>query len=303
MTFTGAFDFLSNFYPARVEVGGVCYSNAEAAFQAQKCVDAAERGEFAELVAVKAKRRGRQVKLRPDWDSVRLGVMEEVVRAKFRQNSDLAARLLGTGRLPLAEGNSWGDLFWGVDVKTGKGENHLGRILMKIREELLLSAETDVILRHWTDADADALFGLASDPQVGTAAGFHPHEDVGESLRVIREIFSNPESYAIVSAQDGKLLGCINLFPGHKGESVYESKVVKMGYWLGRPFWGHGLMVKAIGQLISRCRDSGEFRCSKVVGYAKEANARSRRVLEKAGFVHVETSGGACKYEIALQRR
>ena len=129
MTFTGAFDFLSNFYPARVELGGICYQNAEAAFQAQKCDDVADREAFAELTAVKAKRRGRQVKLRPDWDSVRLGVMEEVVRAKFRQNSDLAARLLGTGRIPLVEGNNWGDAFWGVDVNSGKGENHLGRIL------------------------------------------------------------------------------------------------------------------------------------------------------------------------------
>ena len=126
---------MSNFYPARVEVGGVCYSNAEAAFQAQKCVDAAERGEFAELVAVKATRRGRLVKLRPDWDSVRLGIMEEVVRAKFIQNPELAARLLGTGQMPLVEGNNWGDAFWGVDVNSGNGENHLGRILMKIREE------------------------------------------------------------------------------------------------------------------------------------------------------------------------
>ena len=64
MVFRGAFDFLSNFYPARVEVDGICYQNAEAAFQAQKCTDVAERGAFAGLDAVKAKRKGRQVKLR-----------------------------------------------------------------------------------------------------------------------------------------------------------------------------------------------------------------------------------------------
>jgi len=62
------------------------------------------------------------------------------MKTTFRQNSDLAARLLGTGQMPLVEGNNWGDMFWGVDVKSGKGENHLGRILMKIREELSLSA-------------------------------------------------------------------------------------------------------------------------------------------------------------------
>jgi len=136
MSFRGAFDFLSNFYPARVEVGGICYQNAEAVFQAQKCADAADRAIFAELPAVKAKRKGRQVELRPDWDAVRLSVMEAVVRAKFTQNPDLAARLVATGTMPLVEGNFFGDTFWGVDAKTGNGENNLGKILMKIREEL-----------------------------------------------------------------------------------------------------------------------------------------------------------------------
>lgn len=134
MVFRGAFDFLSNFYPARVEVGGIRYQNAEAAFQAQKCADAADRGAFAGLDAVKAKRKGRQVKLRSDWDAVRLSVMENVVRAKFLQNPDLAARLVATGTMPLEEGNDFGDTFWGVDAKTGRGENNLGKILMKIRE-------------------------------------------------------------------------------------------------------------------------------------------------------------------------
>ena len=136
MVFRGAFDFLSNFYPAMVEVGGICYQNAEAAFQAQKCADVDERMTFSDLTAVKAKRMGRQVKLRLDWDAVRVSVMEEIVRAKFSQNPDLAARLVATGTMPLEEGNDFGDTFWGVDAKTGKGENNLGRILMKIREEL-----------------------------------------------------------------------------------------------------------------------------------------------------------------------
>ena len=135
MTFTGAFDFLSNFYPAKVEIDGVCYQNTEAAFQAQKCINPADRVEFSDLSAVKAKRKGRQVKLRPDWDAVRLSVMEEVVRAKFMQNPNLAVRLVATGMMPLVEGNSFGDTFWGVDARTGKGENNLGKILMKVREE------------------------------------------------------------------------------------------------------------------------------------------------------------------------
>ena len=154
MMLRGSFDFLSNFHPAKVEMDGICYQNAEAAFQAQKCVDVADKASFAELTAVKAKRRGRQVKLRPDWDAVRIGIMEEVVRAKFTQNPDLASRLVATGTMPIEEGNSFGDTFWGVDVRTGEGENHLGKILMKVRKELVANMNlTDSCIQVNHEAD------------------------------------------------------------------------------------------------------------------------------------------------------
>ena len=158
------------------------------------------------------------------------------------------------------------------------------------------------MLRVWREDDAPALFELAKEPIVGESAGFPPHPDEAESLRVIREIFCNPESYAVVACDDGKLLGCINLFSGIKGQSVYETEEVKMGYWLGRPFWGRGVMVKAVGQLCERCRDSSLFKCTKVIGMAKEVNVRSRRVLEKSGFVLAETDHGACRYEKMLAK-
>lgn len=76
------------------------------------------------------------VDLRSDWEAVKVTVMEEIVRAKFTQNEDLKWRLLTTGDACLEEGNTWHDTFWGVDAKTGEGLNHLGRILMKVRDEL-----------------------------------------------------------------------------------------------------------------------------------------------------------------------
>ena len=84
----------------------------------------------------KSKSAGRRLPLRPDWLQVRRGIMEEIVRAKFTQHPELAARLLATGDKVLIEGNHWGDTCWGVDTRTGQGENHLGKILMKVREEL-----------------------------------------------------------------------------------------------------------------------------------------------------------------------
>lgn len=135
-SFRGEYDFLSNFYPAGFEYGGLYYLNSEAAFQAQKCLTEEEKQQFTYLPPNKAKRLGRQVKLRPDWENVKEELMEEIVRAKFTQNENLREKLLATGEIPLMEGNTWGDACWGVDLRTGKGENRLGKILMKIRDEL-----------------------------------------------------------------------------------------------------------------------------------------------------------------------
>ena len=128
--------FLSNFYEAAVTYGGLTYKNNEAAFQAQKCMTEEEKRPFTGYGPGKSKGAGRRVKLRPDWETVKTGIMEEIVRAKFTQHPELAARLLATGERMLAEGNTWGDTCWGVDARTGEGENRLGKILMKIREEL-----------------------------------------------------------------------------------------------------------------------------------------------------------------------
>ena len=134
--FRGEYEFLSNFYECPVTFEGLTYGSTEAAFQAQKCSTYEERKAFTEYRPMDSKKAGRNVSLRPDWDSVKVGLMEEIIRAKFTQNVGLAEKLIATGDRELVEGNSWHDLFWGADGKTLEGENHLGRILMKIRDEL-----------------------------------------------------------------------------------------------------------------------------------------------------------------------
>ncbi len=76
------------------------------------------------------------IELRPDWEVVKLSFMEEIVSAKFEQNHSLKQMLLATGNALLKEGNTWNDVFRGVNNKTGKGENNLGKILMRVREKL-----------------------------------------------------------------------------------------------------------------------------------------------------------------------
>lgn len=134
--FRGQYFFLSNFYEAPVEYGGLRYRSNEAAFQAQKCRTEEEKQAFADLPPNKAKKLGRQVQLRPDWERVKVGIMEDIVRAKFTQNEVLRQLLLATGDAELEEGNTWNDTFWGTHLSNGRGENHLGRILMQVRKEL-----------------------------------------------------------------------------------------------------------------------------------------------------------------------
>nr|MBO2493442.1 DUF1768 domain-containing protein [Clostridia bacterium] len=132
--FRGEYAFLSNFYPCSVRLWGVEYKCAEAAFQAAKAQNVTQRWAFVGLSGAEARRMGRRVPIRPDWEEVKVGIMTQVVRAKFTQNPDLAKKLLATGDALLVEENSWGDTFWGTCQ--GRGENMLGRILMLVRYEL-----------------------------------------------------------------------------------------------------------------------------------------------------------------------
>ena len=123
--------FLSNFYECNITYNGVTYRNNEAAFQAQKDIKRSE--EFANLSPASAKRLGRKVTLRRDWEEVKLDIMYELLKCKFDQNPSLKEKLINTGDRLLVEGNDWHDTYWGVC--NGKGSNHLGKLLMKLREE------------------------------------------------------------------------------------------------------------------------------------------------------------------------
>ncbi len=132
--FSAEYRFLSNFYPAKVKLDGLEYKTLENAYQAAKNFDMERRKMFLTLTAGQAKNEGQNTLLRPDWHQVKVLVMTNLVRDKFNNNPELRTKLLETGDAELIEGNTWGDTFWGVCK--GKGENHLGKILMKIRQEL-----------------------------------------------------------------------------------------------------------------------------------------------------------------------
>lgn len=132
--FDGKYRFLSNFYPAPVTYEGMDYASVENAYQAAKTTDVEKRKEFQFIKASEAKRKGKVVALRPQWNSMRVNIMHELVLQKFTVYPHLKEMLLATGVEELQEGNWWGDTFWGT--VNGVGENWLGRILMQVRREL-----------------------------------------------------------------------------------------------------------------------------------------------------------------------
>jgi hypothetical protein len=140
-SFRDDYYFLSNFSPSFIEYDGNYYHTVEHAYQAQKTLDPEARWRFCIAgdigTSSRAKAVGGAVLLRPDWEAVRLGIMEDLLRIKF-QDAKLRVKLIATRQAKLTEGNYWNDVFWGVCK--GVGENHLGKLLMKIRKEIMTYA-------------------------------------------------------------------------------------------------------------------------------------------------------------------
>lgn len=132
--FSGEYRFLSNFW---LEPQRMMLSN-EHFFQAAKAADPAERANimFSATPGI-AKRAGRLVAIREDWDSIKESVMLEGLRNKFYLDRDLRDKLIATGGAKLVELNTWGDRYWGVDMATGEGANRLGELLMDVRAEVI----------------------------------------------------------------------------------------------------------------------------------------------------------------------
>lgn len=131
--------FLSNFFNAPVTWDGITYQNNEAAFHSAKIFS--NREQFANLDPSSAKKLGRRVKLRDDWEEVKDNIMYEICKAKFSQNEVLKNKLLATNDEYLEEGTTgWHDNYWGNcncdKCKNIEGKNTLGKILMRVREEL-----------------------------------------------------------------------------------------------------------------------------------------------------------------------
>lgn len=125
--------FLSNFHLCAIVFEGQTFGSTEAAYQAAKSLDPEVRNKFTMMQPSEAKREGQKINIREDWEENKLAIMYEICFRKFHFHDDLEKLLLATGEKYLEETNYWGDRFWGADLKH-KGENNLGKILMRIRK-------------------------------------------------------------------------------------------------------------------------------------------------------------------------
>ena len=135
--FKGDYTFLSNFYPCKFQWNGFYWNTSENAYQSAKSVDYWNWVYLSgdSITPGKAKRFGRGLTLRPDWETVKFELMLQIVRSKFEQNPQLFGKLKATAPALLEEGNTWGDRIWGVSPpNSGNGKNGLGLILMHVRD-------------------------------------------------------------------------------------------------------------------------------------------------------------------------
>ncbi len=146
-----------------------------------------------------------------------------------------------------------------------------------------------IVLRRWEESDAESLYKYAQDPAIGPIAGWPPHTSVEDSLNIIRTVFAAPETYAVVLKETGEPVGSIGIMLGdglHSAEM--QANEAEIGYWIGKPYWGQGLIPEAVRCLLKRCfEDLGMT--AVWCGYY-DGNTKSRRVMEKCGlrFHHTE---------------
>ena len=140
-----------------------------------------------------------------------------------------------------------------------------------------------ILLRAWSEDDAEALYRYASDPEVGPRAGWPPHQSIEESLEIIRTIFSGEGMWAVEWKATGEPIGCVGYLPAaHSNLKIAENEA-EVGYWIARPFWGRGICTEAMRLVIDHCFNVKRF--AALWGDYFPENPASGRVMEKCGFI------------------
>ncbi len=147
----------------------------------------------------------------------------------------------------------------------------------------------NLILRSWQESDAESLYKYAQNPNIGPIAGWQPHTSIENSREIIKNVLSVDETYAVVLKQIGEAVGSIGLMTSkseiHSAEMTEDE--CEIGYWIGEPFWGQGLIPEAICELLRHAFE--DLGLTAVwCGYF-DGNEKSKRAQEKCGFTYSHT--------------
>ena len=144
-----------------------------------------------------------------------------------------------------------------------------------------------LILRPWCEDDAEELYKYASDPEVGTPAGWQPLTSVENSREIIRSVLSAEDTFAVCLTDDKSPIGSIGF---HRNDLAEEDDEYELGYWIGKPFWGRGLIPEASREMLRYAFE--ELKMERIWCGYYDGNERSRRVQEKLGFVYQRSTEG-----------
>ena len=142
-----------------------------------------------------------------------------------------------------------------------------------------------LFLRPWSEADGEELYKYARDPDVGPIAGWPVHTSVENSRQIIREVLSAEGTFAVVLKETGLPVGSIGIM--RNVNLPTDGQAVEIGYWIGKPYWGRGLIPEAVRECIRCCFE--QLDCRRIWCGYYEGNEKSRRVQEKCGFVYHHT--------------
>ena len=146
-----------------------------------------------------------------------------------------------------------------------------------------------LILRPWQESDAEALYKYACNPNIGPIAGWPPHTSVENSREIIKSVLSDPETYAVVLKETGETVGSVGIMTARS--EIHSAKMAssdcEIGYWIGEPYWGQGLIPEAVSELIRYAFEDLQMPTI-WCGYF-DGNEKSKRVPEKCGFTYSHT--------------
>ena len=141
-----------------------------------------------------------------------------------------------------------------------------------------------LILRAWTEDDADFLYELAKNPLIGKGAGWLPHKDAEYSKAIIRTVLAGEDDYAITLKDNpDRPIGSIGMSVGAiPKRGIEREDEAEIGYWLGQEYWGHGYATEALSAIVDYCFK--EIGISRIWCSFFDGNEKSRKVIERCSF-------------------